>query len=66
MLRRLYLEAEVDDGYVRDQDVFGEGVSGGKDEIGTRVHGGAGLRQRNALCRQFLFDRTRHVSSPFV
>ena len=25
-------------------DVFAEGVSGQKDEIGTRVHGGAGLR----------------------
>jgi hypothetical protein len=27
-------------------DVFAEGVSGEKDEIGTRVHGGAGLRFR--------------------
>lgn len=26
-LRRLYLEAEGDDGYLRDQDVFGEGIS---------------------------------------
>ncbi|WP_199520974.1 Gfo/Idh/MocA family protein [Jiangella anatolica] len=26
-LRRLYLEAEGDDGYVRDQDVFGEGIT---------------------------------------
>ena len=26
-LRRLYLEAEADDGYVRDQDVFGEGIT---------------------------------------
>lgn len=26
-LRRLYLEAEGDDGYVRDQDVFGDGIT---------------------------------------
>ncbi|WP_199700986.1 Gfo/Idh/MocA family oxidoreductase [Jiangella rhizosphaerae] len=26
-LRRLYLEAETDDGYIRDQDVFGEGIT---------------------------------------
>lgn len=26
-LRRLYLEAEGDDGYIRDQDVFGEGIT---------------------------------------
>ncbi|WP_203433410.1 Gfo/Idh/MocA family protein [Jiangella asiatica] len=26
-LRQLYLEAEGDDGYVRDQDVFGEGIT---------------------------------------
>ncbi|SEE71022.1 Gfo/Idh/MocA family protein [Jiangella alba] len=26
-LRRLYLEAEGDDGYLRDQDVFGEGIT---------------------------------------
>lgn len=26
-LRRLYLDAEADDGYVRDLDVFGEGIS---------------------------------------
>jgi hypothetical protein len=27
-------------------DVFAEGVSGEPNEIGTRVHGGAGLRYR--------------------
>ncbi|WP_214403974.1 Gfo/Idh/MocA family protein [Pseudonocardia lacus] len=26
-LRRLYLDAEADDGYLRDRDVFGEGIS---------------------------------------
>ena len=31
----------------------------------SRKYEGAGLGQDNALCRQLLFDRARHVSSPF-
>ena len=36
----------------------------GADEADIIGHGGARLRQRDALCRQLLFDRTRHVSVP--
>src|SRR5207245_5495154 len=34
------------------------------DKTDIICHGGGGLVQRDALCRQFLLDRARHVSSP--
>src|SRR4029078_9500542 len=37
----------------------------GTHEADIVRHGGAGFWQDHALCRQLLFDRARHVSSPF-
>jgi hypothetical protein len=56
-----------------DQFAFGIGANlagdeqqvSGADEADIVRHGGAGLRQGDTLCRQLLFDRARHVSSPF-
>ena len=37
----------------------------GADKTDIVCHGARGRMQDHALCRQFLLDRTRHVSSPF-